>query len=370
MTSVVIRERTSVPTIIARCTEAVERMGLCEPGLYRVPGRTADVRALKCMFIANPAANIPDAITDVNTVASLLKLYLRELPEPLFTNALHDELTKTAKVATIADSANLVHVLKKLPKAHLDTVVHLFGHLRAVLANAKTNKMTADNLATCFGPSLVTPSHSDAGANAMLSVGNDNVVIERLLSIPSVLERATATDKDSDPQRVEAQRCHIPRSSLQYVAIETEYIKVVGGTEIPLADFDQFRDVCYELGCRATPADFADARGDVGLPLSYGQFRVWVDRSRLAAFVYRSTRKRLGIVQAITYFKWFDKNFDGSIDASEWPELHADLRKHYKLPKDAMECLAELDANGDGCVELEEYLAWCLKEPVASTQRA
>ena len=59
------------------------------------------------------------------------------------------------------------------------------------------------------------------------------------------------------------------------------------------------------------------------------------------------------------YFKYFDVDGNGSIDSSEFSELHADLMKHgYGLPDDPAKCLRVLDANGDGEVELEEFLDW------------
>jgi hypothetical protein len=364
VTSVVTREGGKVPTIIQRCVAFVETMGVDEPGLYRKPGRLTDVRALKDLFIADGKAKIPESIVDVDTVASLLKLYLREMPEPLFTNALHTELIDAAKSATTDDYAALVRVLRKLPEAHLDTINYLFRHLRTVVSASALNKMTAENLATCFGPSLVTPSNSDQTVDAlMVSVGKDNQAIERLISLPAVLEEALAAQGGAAPDRQDARRIHRARSSLQYIPVETEYRKVIGALHSPITTFSQFRELCYELGCRASDVDYADAvSGCVGGALmDYRRFHAWVNRSRLVHFVNRTPQKRLGIIQAITYFQFFDKDNDGTIDATEWPELHSDLRKHYVLSDDPAECLAELDADGDGVVGLEEYLAWCLQ---------
>ena len=144
---------------------------------------------------------------------------------------------------------------------------------------------------------------------------------------------------------------------------ENEFVKVIGGAEKPIVSFAQFRDLCYELGCNATAKDYADAGSAEGQPvLTLSMFVEWMRGSRLAQFVLRSGRKRQGIAQAISYFQFFDKNRDGTVDATEWPDLHADLRSHYPwLADDPTECLKQLDANGDGVVELEEYLAWCLK---------
>ena len=100
-------------------------------------------------------------------MASLFKQYLRELPEPLFTNALHSEFIAAAAAS---NEAHMLECLRKLPDAHCNTVVCLFKHLQKVLAHKDANKMTEQNLATCFGPSLLQPSDEYAGAAASMSM--------------------------------------------------------------------------------------------------------------------------------------------------------------------------------------------------------
>lgn len=291
------------------------------------------------------------------------------MPEPLFTNALHDEVVAAAGRASEADCTDLVAALQKLPQPHYDAVAHLFTHLRKVLAKSDVNKMTADNLATCFGPSVVSTS-GNAAADSMMTVGQDNVVVSKLLQYPKVLEEVAAASSFHSIAEAAADGSLSPvvrsprktRASLGHVPGENEYVKVIGDAATPIVSFAQFRDLCYELGCNATALDYSDAGGVEGNPMSFDKFTEWMRRSRLAQFVLRSGRKRQGIVQAISYFQFFDKNRDGTVDATEWPALHADLKSHYPwLADDPRECLAQLDANGDGVVELEEYLDWCLK---------
>jgi hypothetical protein len=79
LTSVVERECGTVPNIIRCCTTEVEKNGLEEAGLYRVPGRTTDVERLKDLFEDNDDAGIPVDNGDVNAVASLLKVCCSQL---------------------------------------------------------------------------------------------------------------------------------------------------------------------------------------------------------------------------------------------------------------------------------------------------
>lgn len=65
------------------------------------------------------------------------------------------------KNADTCFSFALTGTLKALPQANLDTVVYLFDHFTRVVEHSDINKMVAPALATCLGPSLLTPAETD-----------------------------------------------------------------------------------------------------------------------------------------------------------------------------------------------------------------
>lgn len=67
-----------------------------EEGLFRVPGSTSEVRRLKSGFDTG-LADLCDRVSDPHAVAGTLKLYLRELPEPLLTYTLYSDWLQAAK---------------------------------------------------------------------------------------------------------------------------------------------------------------------------------------------------------------------------------------------------------------------------------
>lgn len=80
-----------VPLILARCTEIVETRGLAIVGIYRIPGNTAAIAALTELVnkgFDDQTLNDP-RWEDVNVVSSLLKLFLRRLPEALIPNDMY-----------------------------------------------------------------------------------------------------------------------------------------------------------------------------------------------------------------------------------------------------------------------------------------
>lgn len=56
--------------------------GLHEVGIFRLPGQASQIQALRDLYDSGSQQDFRES-EDVHTVASLLKLYLRELPEPV-----------------------------------------------------------------------------------------------------------------------------------------------------------------------------------------------------------------------------------------------------------------------------------------------
>ncbi|ESO85804.1 hypothetical protein LOTGIDRAFT_130385, partial [Lottia gigantea] len=73
----------SVPLIVELCVEYLLKHGLETEGLFRLPGRTVLIRELKEKFDSADRVSLESLEVDVHTVASLLKHYLRELPESI-----------------------------------------------------------------------------------------------------------------------------------------------------------------------------------------------------------------------------------------------------------------------------------------------
>jgi len=101
---------------------------------------------------------------DIHCVTGLLKLYFRQLPHPLFTEVLYTEF-----IAAISNHdekirrENMIKCLNKLKNDHtanFQTLTRLVEHFLVVAKNEEFNKMSAYNLATIFGPTLMWPDNS------------------------------------------------------------------------------------------------------------------------------------------------------------------------------------------------------------------
>ncbi|XP_015592385.1 rho GTPase-activating protein 100F isoform X3 [Cephus cinctus] len=155
----------NVPIIVWRCVEEVERRGLDIIGLYRLCGSATKKRILREAFERN-ARSVdlsPDNVPDINVITGVLKDYLRELPEPLFTKCLYQMMVDALAVCLPDDpqgNAKLMFsILDCLPKVNRCTLIYLLDHLAMVVSQC--NKMSPASLAVCFGPVLMLHSEDN-----------------------------------------------------------------------------------------------------------------------------------------------------------------------------------------------------------------
>ncbi|CAM4532415.1 rac GTPase-activating protein 1-like isoform X1 [Lepidochelys kempii] len=175
-----------VPALVVHCVSEVERRGLTETGLYRVPGAEPLVREWRQKLLrAKGALPSLGRVGDVHVVCGVLKDFLRGLEEPLVTFRLHPVFLRAAEIPDeAACQAALCHVVSKLPPANRDTLAFLMLHLLRV-ARSPECRMDALNLARVFGPTLVGHGTSSPTPLAILQdTPQQCEVMVRLLSLP------------------------------------------------------------------------------------------------------------------------------------------------------------------------------------------
>lgn len=151
---------------------------LDEGGLLRVPGSQQKMTALQkwiesrwksAMVDSRDVTALRDALADDTTgheLAGLLKQFLRQLPESLFTVALVDLFASVADIGVGEEQLKALSLLVlQLPETNYHTLRLLLGFLKEVVHHQSTNRMTAANVATVMGPSLFPLPAPAAKAN-------------------------------------------------------------------------------------------------------------------------------------------------------------------------------------------------------------
>ncbi|KAI9230704.1 MAG: hypothetical protein DHS80DRAFT_11991 [Piptocephalis tieghemiana] len=176
------RDQIQVPTILVKCAHAVEEHGIDSQGIYRMSGQTSKIKALKALF--NRDSDLVDLtqgdwLLDINIVSGVLKLYFRELPEPLLTDHLYPQFIHAAVLPLDESREKLMALVKHLPRPNYTTAEYLFRHLQRISLNCEENKMTRKNIGIVFGPTLMVGR--DQTDNPLADMGPRSRAVERML---------------------------------------------------------------------------------------------------------------------------------------------------------------------------------------------
>ncbi|KAM4543351.1 rho GTPase-activating protein 12-like isoform 1-T1 [Fundulus diaphanus] len=190
LSSLCQRENTSVPNFVRMCIDHVENTGLSVDGLYRVSGNLAVIQKLRFAVNHDEKVELDDSKwEDIHVTTGALKMFFRELPEPLFTYGSFSDFVNAIKCSDYKQRVNSVKdLIKKLPKPNHDTMQALFKHLRRVIEHGEANRMTTQSVAIVFGPTLLRPE-TETGNIAVHMVYQNQIVELILLEYESVFGR-------------------------------------------------------------------------------------------------------------------------------------------------------------------------------------
>ncbi|XP_039542921.1 protein FAM13A isoform X2 [Pimephales promelas] len=233
-----------VPVVVRCMVEYLEKHGLRQEGLFRVNGSVRTVDNLRQRFDAGEDVDLHQE-ADAFAVASLLKQFLRDLPEGLIHPSIHNRLIQLHQESDedyfCKDLGELLH---QLPDIHYSLLHYLCHFLSQVEQEHTYNRMTATNLATVFGPNVFNVSPGFDGireqniCNSIMakliqkySAIFESVVerrqIEKGPNVLMVKEANTNTENAEMPPYNPAPKAHTPR---------VKKIKVTQCTPVEITD--------------------------------------------------------------------------------------------------------------------------------------
>ncbi|KAL8376801.1 hypothetical protein RB595_007764 [Gaeumannomyces hyphopodioides] len=151
-----------LPAVVYRCIQYLEsKNAIAEEGIFRLSGSNVVIKQLRERFNTESDVNLvtDSNYHDIHAVASLLKLYLRELPTTILTRDLHAHfLSVTEMPNSAAKIAALGDLVERLPQANATLLRYLIAFLIKIINNAGQNKMTVRNVGIVFSPTLNIPA--------------------------------------------------------------------------------------------------------------------------------------------------------------------------------------------------------------------
>nr|XP_055243834.1 rho GTPase-activating protein 27 isoform X7 [Gorilla gorilla gorilla] len=175
------RERSRVPRFVQQCIRAVEARGLDIDGLYRISGNLATIQKLRYKVDHDERLDLDDGRwEDVHVITGALKLFFRELPEPLFPFSHFRQFIAAIKLQDQARRSRCVRdLVRSLPAPNHDTLRMLFQHLCRVIEHGEQNRMSVQSVAIVFGPTLLRPEVEET--SMPMTMVFQNQVVELIL---------------------------------------------------------------------------------------------------------------------------------------------------------------------------------------------
>lgn len=125
-----------------------QREALTTEGLYRIPGNKKHVNLYRSIYNSSNRISFT-ASDDPNDVASLLLLFLKSLPEPIYGSMLLEHARAQGTSSPEQVITVFRTVLEGLTRERQACLRLVLDHLHVVASYSFENKMTPRNLATC-----------------------------------------------------------------------------------------------------------------------------------------------------------------------------------------------------------------------------
>ncbi|XP_026517002.1 rho GTPase-activating protein 28 isoform X1 [Terrapene carolina triunguis] len=179
-----------VPLIFQKLLLKLEETGLETEGILRVPGSASRVKNLhqeieikfhEDTFDWNQVRN--------NDAAGLLKMFIRELPSPLFTvEYLPAFITLVEKVSKVKLQLQALHLLiMLLPDANRDTAKAFLQFLKKIVANEGKNKMNLWNVSMIVAPNVFIYKGKHANQKEMQAAATSAHIVRLLIKYQDIL---------------------------------------------------------------------------------------------------------------------------------------------------------------------------------------
>lgn len=152
----------AVPAFIAASLKIIREEHTETEGIFRLSGSLTEIKSLKKRIDFGSAPPF-DSDVDVNCLTGLIKMYLRELPEPLLTHNLYDCWKAVSECEHKEKKHELVKaLLLALPRPNYALLTRLVLFFADLATFEKTTKMGLVNLATLIGPNLIWSPQKDS----------------------------------------------------------------------------------------------------------------------------------------------------------------------------------------------------------------
>uniref|UniRef100_A0A182NSE6 Rho-GAP domain-containing protein n=1 Tax=Anopheles dirus TaxID=7168 RepID=A0A182NSE6_9DIPT len=143
----------NLPLVVRDCIDYLQEHGLQSDQIYKVEAVKTKLQQLKRTYNNREGSCVGEM--DVPIACGLLKMFLRELPEPILTTDLSSRFEEVASHSQVSQQEQeLVCLVEQLPSCNRTLLSWMFMHVDAVTQNEDFTKMNAQNIAMLLSPTL------------------------------------------------------------------------------------------------------------------------------------------------------------------------------------------------------------------------
>ncbi|EFC40646.1 rho GTPase activating protein [Naegleria gruberi] len=145
-----------LPPFVLKAMSYLDENGLKIEGIFRISPKKSDEDEVIQQLEQNIKFDVPYEKYEIHLASSLLKLYLRELMDPLLTYEQYGMFLAAERIPDEEQRLVMIQkVIKFLPPTNFTILKNLCLFLKKVAANSSINKMSPSNLAIVFAPNLL-----------------------------------------------------------------------------------------------------------------------------------------------------------------------------------------------------------------------
>jgi hypothetical protein len=260
-----------IPRIVLMSIDHLNKSGTDVEGIFRVNGSATTVNNWKKQWDSGEYTFYEfESKTIPNDVASLLKQYLRELPESLVPSSMRADFKqlfgKNADVTSEDEKIKKINDLfTKLTNGHFTTLELLIQLCHKIKQNVSVTKMNAENLATCLTPSIFADKQTETKdvTKMMESVQESNTYAKAVTFIINNYEQLFKRTKTIE----EFHRDHPNTGTL--------VVEVIGCTNLVAADNNKSSDPYVKVKLYHQKVKTRTVKKDLN-PTFYQQFEIAV----------------------------------------------------------------------------------------------
>lgn len=160
-----------VPVVMRDTISFLSERGLEMEGIFRRSANVTLVKEVQLRYNSGEVVNFYE-MEDVHLAAVILKTFLRELPEPLLTYHLYNDIVNFTSVSEESQVTVMKTLVETLPEENYASLRYLITFLAQVSASNEINKMTNSNLAVVFGPNLLWGRDNAMSLSAIGPINN------------------------------------------------------------------------------------------------------------------------------------------------------------------------------------------------------